>query len=317
MDTNVLNDLLNAFRDVFTLGLNRIAPDAMIILGLIMTVEFALLGIWYVYGDGISIAGLAAKGMGAIFLGYLIEHWGTLTKTVIQGFIAVGLKAGGDAISVNDFTDPGNIAFYGISATATLFAHLMEYSAVDALKNLPEILLGVPIGLGIMLAYFLLGIWIFLTQLDFYLHATATVILLPFGLNSKVAFLTEKAIAVIFASAIRLLVLSLITSVALPLMKAAGAGTLNPTLKTITVQLLGALATVLLAWRADKSAQGLLVGNPQLHSADVRQVVRSTVAMTTRLGQVIQTMNRFLGLHNNGNQGQGARQDAVPQRRRP
>lgn len=314
-----MTTLLNTFRDVFTLGLTQIIPDALVILGLLLVIELSWLGLWSALGGELNIVALASKAIGAIIVGYLIEHWAGLTRTLIRVFIAVGLKAGGDAISVTDFTDPGNIALFGIATTATFFAHIMEYSAVDAVKNLPELLLGVPIGLLILVAYFLLAIWIFITQLEFYAHATLTLILLPFGIHSKVAFLAEKAISVIFASAVRLFVLAFITSVTLPVMQRTQVGGgLNPSLKTLTVQLLAAGALVLLAWRADKSAQALVQGAPQLHSADVQQVVRTSVLMATRVGQMVQSVNTLLGLSRTpGNATHGAQAGLAPQRRRP
>ena len=212
MEPGVLTALMKSFSFTFSSGGARIVPDALLLLGLIAIVELALIGLWWAWGTERDLTGLVVKIIAIGFVAVLIKQWHLLTHLLVDGFIQIGLKAGGDVISLTDFTDPGNIAAYGFSVTGALFGRLMGYTGWDAMKNLPEIILGAPVSLLIILAYFGLAIWIFVTLIDFYAHAAITTILLPFAINAKVAFVAEKAIAAIFASGVRLLVLSFITA---------------------------------------------------------------------------------------------------------
>ena len=283
MEPGILTSILRSFKLTFELGGERLIPEALLVLGSILALELLLIGVWWVYGQEHNLSGLLAKLMGFFLLMGLILQWKRLTNLAMVGFIELGLKAGGDLISVTDFTDPGNIAGYGFTVTGALFTKLMGYTGADAILNLPEILLASPIGLLIVLTYFALAIWIFVTLLDFYAHAAISTILLPFALNSKVAFLTEKALAVVFASLLRLLVLCFITAATLPILVAQSPG-FNTSLRTLFSQLLGALAVAFLAWRADKSAQALLHGAPRLSIADTVQFVRTTARTAQTLG---------------------------------
>ena len=65
-----------------------------------------------------------------------------------------------------------------------------------------------------MLCYFLIGIQIFITYLEFYVIATLALILLPFGVNRRTAFLGEKAIGAVLSFGIKLMVLAFIAAVA-------------------------------------------------------------------------------------------------------
>jgi type IV secretion system protein TrbL len=274
---------MKSFTFTFASGGARIVPDALLLLGLIAVIEIAMIGLWWAWGAEHHLGGLVAKIIAIGFVAVLIKQWGMLTDLLIRGFIAIGLKAGGDVISLTDFTDPGNIAVYGFSVTGVLFERLMGYTGLEAIKNIPEIVIAAPIAILIVLAYFALALWIFVTLIDFYAHAAITTILLPFAVNSKVAFLAEKAIAVIFASGVRVLVLSFITAAMLPVLVAQQPG-MNPTLKSLFAQLLGAMAVGVLAWRADKSAQALLHGAPHLSIADVARFVQTMRTTVSTLG---------------------------------
>jgi len=282
-DPGIITQLLKSFVFTFSSGGARLVPDALLILGLLAVIELVLVGLWLTWGEGQSVAGAVVKMIGIAFVAVLIQKWQWLTKVVIHGFIGLGLKAGGDVISITDFTDPGNIAAYGFSVTGTIFDRLMNYTGWQAIQNIPEIVLAGPIALFIVAAYFALAIWIFVTLIEVYAHAAITTVLLPFAINPKVAFLAEKGIAVICASGIRLLVLSFITAATLPILVAQQPG-LNPTLKSLLGQLLGATSVCWLALRADKSAQSLLSGVPRLTIQDVVQFAQTARSVAGSLG---------------------------------
>ena len=268
IDDLILTRLLNTFIKIFTLGSAALIPEAMSLLRLLATIEIALLGIWWLYSHDNNMSVLVAKILAFGLLTWLIEHWSSLTRILILSFVHAGLKAGGGGMSETDFTDPSNVAMFGMGVTGMVFQHLKNYAALDALKNIVEILFSGWTAIAIVIAYFVMGLWIFIAQVEFYAIASISVILLPFAIFQKTAFLAEKAISAIFASGIRVLVLSFITSVILPIMDQLKGG-LNPRLPDLLLMLLAALALLWLAFRANKLSQSLLYGSPQLTTSDV------------------------------------------------
>ena len=118
-------------------------------------------------------------------------------------------------------------------------------------------------GLIIMLCFFIIGIQIFITYLEFYIVAALALILIPFGVNKHTAFLGEKAIGAVLSFGIKLMVLAFIASIAIPLVKQWSLP-VDPSNKQIFCLLLGSLAITFLAWHAPGLAAGLLSGSPSL-----------------------------------------------------
>jgi type IV secretion system protein TrbL len=114
-----------------------------------------------------------------------------------------------------------------------------------------------------MLCFFIIGIQIFITYLEFYVVATLALILIPFGVNKHTAFLGEKAIGAVLSFGIKLMVLAFIASIAVPLVKTWSLPT-DPSNEQIFCLLLGSLAITFLAWHAPGVAAGLLSGSPSL-----------------------------------------------------
>lgn len=305
MDETIIRSLLNTFMVSFTAGGDRLVPYALGLLFSIAVIEIALIGLWTTWGEYSGWTGMCSKLLGIVFVAALIRQWHTLTFLVIRGCIEIGLLAGGDQLKIVEFTDPTKIAGYGFIATANLFERLMMYNGLDAIKYLIEVIIAAPIGFFIVMAYFGLAIFIFITLLDFYIHAALTTILLPFVMNARVAFLADRAINIVLADGIRLLVLAFITSATWMVLKAQQPP-LNPTLKMLFGQLLGAMAVCALAWRADKSTQTYLSGMPQLSTADAVHFVRATLANFSRVGMIMNAARAPLA---------SMRRGATPQRR--
>jgi type IV secretion system protein TrbL len=289
----VLTKLLNVFLFHWTGGANRITPDALWLLGILFGGELILKGIYFVLRREIDWPSLIQTAItGAVFL-WLITNWVPLTKVLAQGFIGAGLKVGGDAISETDFTDPDNIALYGFSVTGVVFAHLNEYSGLDGVKNIKEILLS---GIGaflVVMFYFGMASIVFISLLEFYLSTAVTVILLPWGIFKWTAWLTEKALAHVFASGVRLLVLSTILGTALPVLYTTGSS-MSTGFDAVLRMLCGALALLMLCWRANSFAQGLVHGGPALALTDATRTLQTVANQFTQLGTVLQALTDVL-----------------------
>ena len=213
--------------------------------------------------DGDHMKTLITKILKYGFFIWLVMDYKTLAQVILDTFKTVGLKAGGGAISTALFNDPSNIATYGIWVTEPIFEFIDNLGAVDVLKNLHKVIIAGWTGIVIMLCYFIIGIQIFITYLEFYIVAALALILLPFGVNRRTAFLGEKAIGAVLSFGIKLMVLAFIAAVTVPLIKTWSLP-VDPTNKQMFCLLLGSLAITFLAWHAPAMAAGLLSGHPTL-----------------------------------------------------
>jgi type IV secretion system protein TrbL len=261
-DAGILTTLLNTFSDSFTNGLGLINGDARWILGTLMIIDL-LLAVLLNLSDGDHMKTLISKILKYGFFIWLVMDYRQLVNVVLESFEMVGLKAGGGGLSAAMLSDPSNIASYGIWVTAPIFEFINNLSGTDVMFNLHKIMFSGFTGLIIMLCFFIIGIQIFITYLEFYVVATLALILLPFGVNKHTAFLGEKAIGAVLSFGIKLMVLAFIASVAIPLVKTWSIPA-DPTTDQIFCLLLGSLAITFLAWHAPGVASGLLSGHPTL-----------------------------------------------------
>jgi type IV secretory pathway TrbL component len=163
----------------------------------------------------------------------------------------------------------------------------------------------------VVVFYFAMGVIVFITLLEFYLGTAITVILLPWGMFSKTAWLTEKALAYVFASGVRLLVLATILGTALPFLY-GNAQSLGTGFDAVWRQLLGAGALLGLCWKANSIAQGFVYGGPALVLADAGLVIQHLNIQVTRLGNAIQGL---ADLMSRSDPNHPARQAAASRRR--
>jgi type IV secretion system protein TrbL len=282
-DPSLLTALLTKFLFVFQGGQQRLVGDALTLLQALAALEIALLGLWYCVTKQLDLVALLSKVLLIVGFGVLVVQWPLLTKTLAKGFVTAGLKAGGDAISETNFTDPGDIAQYGMSVTAVVFAHIRDYGFTDTLKNFPDVLFSGFAALAVVLSYFVLGIWVFIVTLEFYGAAALATILLPFGVCKWTAFLAEKAIASVAAYGVQLLFLAFILSAALPVLVGLQSG-MNPDFAAVLRMLLGALTLLFLSWRAGRWAGAILQGAPQFTVQDVLAFSQRTITNTMAVG---------------------------------
>lgn len=185
-----------------------------------------------------------------------------------------------------DFTNPSTIAGYGLQVTAVIFARISSFSGFGAITNLPEVLLAGFSALGIVLAFFVMAIQVFITLLEFYLVSMLALILVPFGVFRHTAFLAERAFGMILACGIKLMVLACITSAMLPVLVTLQIPA-DPAFKDILSLLLASLALAMLTWHAPSVAVGMMAGAPSLTASTAAHTAiaaGATVGLTALAG---------------------------------
>ena len=162
-----------------------------------------LLAVLLNLSDGDHMKTLVTKILKYGFFIWLVMDYRNLTNVVLDSFEMIGLKAGGGAVTNALLNDPSNIAAHGIWVTAPIFDFINNLGLTGAMLNIHKIIFTGLSGLIIMLCFFIIGIQIFITYLEFYIVATLALILLPFGVNKHTAFLGEKAIGAVLSFGIK------------------------------------------------------------------------------------------------------------------
>jgi type IV secretion system protein TrbL len=293
-DIGILTSLFNNFMSAFANGIGFIHGDAKWLLGILMVIDL-LLAVLLNLSDGDHMKTLITKTLKYGFFIWLVMDYKNLAQVVLNSFKAIGLKAGGGSLSETLLSDPSSLADEGIMLTSPIFDHINNLSTIDVVKNLPDIIFTGLMGLLIIFCFFIIGIQIFITYLEFYVVGALALILLPFGVNKHTAFLGEKAIGAVLSFGIKLMVLSFIAAVTIPLVK-TWALPVDPTLKQCLCLFLRACALMFLSWHAPTMAAGLLSGHPTLTAGTAAGMAVAGGAATLGLGWAGATLGRA-GIH--------------------
>jgi type IV secretion system protein TrbL len=280
MDAGIITTLHNSFAFVLTSGFGRVFPVALSLLGKLAVLELILVATWAWWSDDNVVAALLVKLMWIMAFVFLVTQWPKLCRILMTSFITAGLRAGGGPLTVDDMTNPSNLARFGLEVTAVLWQRLAGKSGLQAVMSLPMLFVDGWVAIGIVLAYFVMAIQVFVCHIEFYIVAVLAMVLVPFGVFRHTSFLGEKGIGVVIAFGIKMMVLAAILNssdgvLQTVRMKAAtGLLDINETLSL----LMASWALALLAWHAPSVAAGMIAGAPSLTAATVAHGAVAAVA---------------------------------------
>jgi type IV secretion system protein TrbL len=282
-DSGVLTSLMDAFAGVFKSGVSNITVDARWLLGTLMIIDLVL-AILMNLDDADHLKTLIKKILKYGFFIWLVVDWANLANIVLNSFSTIGLKAGGGGLSPAFMTDPSMTAGKGIYVAGPILDFISTLTgAMDTMLNLPKIVIMGVTAVGIILCFFIIGIQIFLTYLEFYIVATLALILIPFGVFKHTAFLSEKAIGAVLGFGIKLMVLSFIASAVIPVVNSWVVPAV-PTYDQCFCTLLGSLAIAFLAWSVPGMVSGLLMGHPSLTGGGAAGFALAGAAIAGNMG---------------------------------
>jgi type IV secretion system protein TrbL len=208
------NDLMTVFSNTVSAGFDALSGQVSGVFGLMIALVVALTGIQWALSSNREVL---AAGFGKVLLigafAYLINDWQSLSQTLWDGFVQLGLTAGGGRLSRGDFLNPGEILEQGwriVKALGDTPAPL--HNPLDVGAALTDALILALAMIGVMLAFAILALQIIVTVLEFKIVTLGGFVLLPFGIWSKSAFLAERPLGFVVASGLKALALAIVIS---------------------------------------------------------------------------------------------------------
>jgi type IV secretion system protein TrbL len=265
VSSETTNDLMAVFSNTVTAGFAALAGPVNGIFGLMIALVVAMTGIqWAVSSNRDALAGAFSKILLIGAFTYIINDWQGLSETIFQGFLNLGLSAGGGGISSADFLNPGAVIETGWQIVKALGdAPTTTEDPLDVIGNLIDaIIIGISM-LGIMVAFAVLALQIIVTLLEFKIVTLGGFILLPFGILSKTAFMAERPLGYVVASGLKVLALAIIISGAQTVF-AQLAPSPEPDIYEAMTILTAAIILAMLSLFAPNLAAALVSGGPAL-----------------------------------------------------
>jgi type IV secretion system protein TrbL len=259
------NDLMVVFSNTVSAGFDALSGAVNGVFGLMIALVVALTGIRWALSSNREVL---AAGFGKVLLigafAYLINDWQALSQTLWNGFVDLGLTAGGGSLSRGDFLNPGAVLHQGwqiVKALGETPAPVDD--PLDVMGNLADaLILGLAM-IGIMLAFAVLALQIIVTLLEFKIVTLGGFVLLPFGIWSKSSFLAERPLGYVAASGLKVLALAIVVSGARSVFEQLQPSA-NPDMYEALAILAAALLLAMLSLFIPSLASALVTGGPAL-----------------------------------------------------
>ena len=265
---NGLDLFLTNFRTQVDSGFGLISGDVHTVLGTLVVISIVTTAIlWAIDENQNVLASLVRKVLLIGFFAWLVTQWHTLSQTVIDGFVSLGLKAGGGAMAMGNFLNsPSKIVLQGIKVCVGLFdyIHLMAPGPVEFFAHLDTILMALIACIGVLISFVLLAIEVTVVVIEFHIVTLIAFVTIPFGILTQTSFLSERAIGYVVSVGIKLMALAIVVSIGTTIFNTYTV-TATPENNEDVGLLLGAVVMVMLALKIPSIAGALISGGPQLN----------------------------------------------------
>jgi len=263
-----IDDLLDRYTSQVGSGFGLIQGDVQATFGILMIISLGLSALLWALDEHQNVpAALVRKILLFGFFAWLISGWKALTLTVINGFAALGLKAGGGALTVGELMQPSKVAIDGMEVAFELLKYIgrlaSEGMGVGFFTHIDAILITAVVAIGVILAFLVLAVEIAVTIVEFYIVTLIGFVTVPFGILTQTAFMSERAIGYVVSVGAKVMALALVVSIGEQIF-ASYTVSAEPTWAESCGLLLAALLIVMLAFKVPAIAAAQITGGPQL-----------------------------------------------------
>ncbi|MBO9547135.1 P-type conjugative transfer protein TrbL [Caulobacter sp.] len=263
-----IDELLNRYTAQVGTGFGLVQGDVQAVFGTLMVISLGLSALLWALDEHQNVpAALIRKILLFGFFAWLISGWHALTLTVVNGFAALGLKAGGGNLGVADLMAPSRVVQDGLGVAFDLLKYIgrvaSEGMGTGFFSHIDAILVTGLAAIGIILAYLVLGIEIAVTIVEFYIVTLIGFVTVPFGILTQTAFMSERAIGYVVSVGAKIMALALVVSIGEQIF-ASYTVSPEPAWEESCGLLLAALMIVMLALKIPALAAAQITGGPQL-----------------------------------------------------
>lgn len=266
---SALDEFLARYTEQVGAGFPLLSGDVRGVFAALIVISLGLSGLLWAIDENDNIpASLIRKLLLYGFFAWLIASWHDLTLTVVNGFAALGLKAGGGALSVGDLMhSPSKVVIDGLKVAFELLKYTgriaSEGMGVGFFTHFDAILVTGLAAIGIIAAFVALGVHLAVTIIEFYIVTLIGFVTVPFGILSQTAFLSERAIGYVAAIGVKVMAMAIVISIGETLF-ASYTVSAEPAWGESCGLLIAALVLCMLGFRIPAIAAAQITGGPQL-----------------------------------------------------
>jgi type IV secretion system protein TrbL len=258
-DVGLINQFLARIFGAIDSGFDLIAGDVNHLFNMLIVLNIVLAGLWWAYGSRDAIEGLLRRVLMIGFFAFVLTNWAALTDMVFNSFAILGLKAGGDRLSLAEFMNPGRVALLGVDIVTEFGEKIGALSLWDAFFTTALLTLA---AIVVLAAFFVIAIQIFVSLIVFKISALAAFVLVPFAIFSKTSFIAERPLGYVVSGGVRLFIIAGLVSISYDLF--ANIQLTELAIDQVAGITLGAIALAVLSFVAPRIAGDIISGGPSL-----------------------------------------------------
>jgi type IV secretion system protein TrbL len=273
-DQNLITSLLKEFVSRGNLAASLLKPYSWSLLATLMTIDLVLIYIFSLIKEenqGYKELLMQAPMYGAYI--FMVQQYTVIVNNISNSFIQAGVTAGGGGLNTSDLTNPSQIIVKGYELIGPVlenyianngsmkwlilesFGELMAPGLKTALSMLGlapktsvtiNLLMICVASILIMICFFIIGMQLFVIQVEFAIVAALGIILIPFGVWDKTRFIFDKIKNGIINFGIKMMLITTLTATSIQLLKSLTLPP-EPTWQQMFYLLLGAGAMAYLA----------------------------------------------------------------------
>lgn len=260
MTPEFLNQAMLMLVTFFQSGFDRVVDPLRGFLGMLLAIDMLLFGMYVACGRSNLLGAAFAKVLYIGMILHLLTAWPVLVRTLTDGFIWLGLLAGGNTLTLGTFLNPAALLARGLQVSAPLMTSIASFGL---LTSPVSTLINFVLGLGLFLTFVLMAGRLFLAIVELYFGMVVTAFMLPWAIITATAPFAQSAIGYIVSSAYKLGILAFVMSGVSSIvaqMAFEGEPTWAQALTTLAVMAILALVVLF----STRIAAGVLGGGPVL-----------------------------------------------------
>ena len=267
-DLNVVDRFTETFLTFIDSGFGLLGPDIGFLIRILVTVDIVLAGLaWALTTEGDVFAGLLRKVLYVGAFALILNNYEFLADIIFSSFVDLGLTASAAPIRPDDLLRPGFVASTGVTAAHPILLDIQTLIGFpEIVVNAVEIAILLLAWLGVVAAFFVLAVQMFVTLVEFKLMALAGFVLVPFALWNRTTFLAERVLGNVMASGVKVMVLAVVIGIGSTIFAdvASALQGQEVTIARAMPLLLAAFSLLGIGIHGPAVASGLIAGGPQL-----------------------------------------------------
>lgn len=286
MDLGIFATLLHSLHQALDPGLGALKPYVLHFLGGLLFLEMTRLAAAWSLGVPDLAMAMVRSLLRLGLLCWLIAGppgYPTLVTWLRDSCVNLGLIAGGNALTVATFLDPGSYLAIGFRVGDVLYQALLRNLGINPATWVMALLFGLA-WILFMVGYAVMACSVFMLQVELAVVVLGAVLLLPFAAFRGTTWIAQGAIGYPINVGFRFFIEALLASVTFPLLTHLTAS--EATLQTGFVMVLASWTLAFLYLKAPAIASGLLSGIPVLTAGQAMQAAVGTALVGAGIGSL-------------------------------